>query len=292
MNDNLLIQVPSERLFPIQEMVFLGDYVLKPLRLKFIHKSSIHSFLTDTLQHYPDIMIGRDTKDFYIIMVVMPSNQEDYMVLMALSKMLLRLTYGSLPEGGYRLEDRVDSFYNNIKQMKKVDRLYRIDLSSSLTRIPISLVLRRVSSLVSDRTVYKLIESFLNLPIIDDTGKYRDDISKGGMPPAGEITRVFFNIVLMEVFDKEFEKRYPGPGIAFTRFNNEVFISETRDRGNQSSRFNEYALYGLLKELNLRGQVDSIEPGDEPLPCYKKVAVLNTMGGVNICDPKTKAKER
>lgn len=58
----------------------------------------------------------------------MPDNQEDLLILMGLSIMLLRLSYGSLPEGGYRLENRSDTFDNSIKEMGKVDRLYRLDL--------------------------------------------------------------------------------------------------------------------------------------------------------------------
>lgn len=40
-------------------------------------------------------------------------------------------------------------------------------------------------------SVSKLIESFINLPIIDHTGNCWGDIAKGGVPPAGSITRVF-----------------------------------------------------------------------------------------------------
>lgn len=47
--------------------------------------------------------------------------------------MLLRLSYGSLPEGGYRLAYGVNSYYKKIKLMRKVDRLYKLDLRESLT---------------------------------------------------------------------------------------------------------------------------------------------------------------
>ena len=203
LSENFILDVSRDRLAHIQLKIFNGYYVLRPLRFKYIHKLDVLSFLSDTLPLYPDIMIGSDPKDKDSIKIVMPYDQEDLLIFMALSIMLLRLSYGSLPEGGYRLADGIDSFYKDIKQMRKVDRLYRIDLSTSLTKIPISLILNKISSLVGDSTVYKLIYSFLNLPIIDDSGNYRDDIAKGGLPPAGEISRVLFNIVLMEIFDRD-----------------------------------------------------------------------------------------
>lgn len=80
--------------------------------------------------------------------VVMPSDLEDLLVFMALSVMLLRLTYGSLPEGGYRLADGISTYSNSVKQMRNVVRLYRIELGESLAKIPISIYLNTVSRLV------------------------------------------------------------------------------------------------------------------------------------------------
>ena len=126
-----------------------------------------------------------------LLKIVIPDNQEDLVVLMALSIMLFRLTYGELPKEGYRLENRVDSFYSSLQEMGKVDRLYRIDLENSLSLIPISLILDKVLPLVGDGPVYKLLSSFLNLPIIDDNGYNRIDICCGTLPPVGEITRLY-----------------------------------------------------------------------------------------------------
>jgi len=165
--------------------------------------------------------------------------------------------------------------------MGKVDRLYRLDLKASLSLIPISLILDKVKPFVGDGSVYKLISSFLYLPIIDDDGNHRSDISLGGMPPVGEITRVLFNIVLMDIFDREFPKRFPG--IAFSRFLNEVYIST---RGNDEVIFDEKAGYALLEELSLAGNIVSIGPGDDPLPCYyTKIIFLDSDSKVHVCDP-------
>lgn len=111
--------------------------------------------------------------------------------------------------------------------MGKADRLYKIDLRESIKAFPISLVLDKVKPLVGEGTVYNLISSLLNLPRIFD---YGDDTRIGvscqrecGIPLAGgEITRVLFNIVLMDIFDREFPKGFPG--VAFCRFIHEVFF--------------------------------------------------------------------
>lgn len=48
----------------------------------------------------------------------------------------------------------------------------------------------------------------------------------------------------MDIFDHEFPKRFPG--VAFTRFINEVFIAT---RGNDEVIFNKKAGYALLEEV-------------------------------------------
>jgi hypothetical protein len=101
------------------------------------------------------------------------------------------------------------------------------------------------------------------------------------MPPVGEITRVLFNIVLMDIFDREFPKKFPG--IAFSRFLNEVYIPT---RGNDEVIFDEKAGYALLEELSLAGKIVSIGPGDDPLLCYyRKIVFLDSDSKVHVCDP-------
>ena len=236
-------------------------------------------FLHDTLPDCPDIMLGTSS-DPDILSVVMPS-KEDVLVLMGLSLMLFRLSHGVLPKDGYRLENQVSSFYYSLQQMGKVDRLYRLDLMASLRILPISLILDKVKPFVGEGSVYKLISSLLNLPIIDDAGNHSSDISFGGIPPVGEITRVLFNIVLMDIFDREFPKRFPG--IAFSRFINEVFITT---RGTDEVIFDDKAGYALLEDLCLAGKIVSIGPGDDPLPCYYRMLIyLDSDSKVQVCDP-------
>lgn len=271
------------RLTVIQQKLVLGLYVLSPLQVNRIKDEDLTQFYHDTLPDCPDIML-RPCSDPDIFDVVM-SDKDDVWVLMGLSLTLFRYSYGSLPKDCYRLDHLVDSFYESLQQMGKVDRLYRVELHTSLSNIPISLILDKVKPLVGDGSVvYKLISSFLKLPIIDDDGNHRSDMSYGGIPPGGEIARVLFNIALMDIFDREFAKRFPG--IAFSRFINEIYIST---RGNDDVIFNEKAGYALLEELSLAGQIESIGPSvDDGLPClYRKMMVfldLDSDRNVNVCD--------
>lgn len=279
LTDNTQFSISRYRLSVIQQKIVSGLYVLSPLQVKYIKKADLIRFLTDTLPDCPDIMLGSGS-DSDIICVVMPK-KEDVLVLMGLSLMLFRLSYGCLPKDGYRLENLDDSFYYGLQQMGKVDRLYKLDLMASLRIIPISLILDKVKPFVGDGSVYKLISSLLYLPIIDDDGKNRSyDISNGGIPPVGEITRVLFNKVLMDIFDREFPKRFPG--IAFYRFLNEVFISTKK---NDEVIFDDKAGYALLEELSLAGKIVSIGPGDAPLLCYRKIVFLDSNSKVHVCDP-------
>lgn len=277
LTDNIQFSMSRHQLTVIQQKRILGLYVLSPLQVKLIRKIDLTKFLHDTLPDCPDIML-RPSSDPSFFIVVMP-NKEDVLVLMGLSLMLYRLSHGSLPKDGYRLSNQVDQIYYSLQQMGKVDRLYRLDLMDSLRIIPINLILEKVKPFVGDGSVcYNLISSFLYLPIIDDDGNH---ISFDGMPSVGEITRVLFNIVLMDVFDREFAKRFPG--IAFSRFISDVYIST---RGNDSVIFDDKAGYALLEELSLAGNIESIGPGDDPLSCYSKIVYLDNDSKVHVCNPK------
>jgi hypothetical protein len=278
-DDNLLFSMSRHQLAGIQQKVVSGLYVLSPLQFKIIKKDDIIPFLEDTLPDCPDIMLGNGSEQDMITVVI--PDKKDVLVLMGLSIMLFRLSHGSLPKDGYRIENLDDSFYNSIKQMGKVDRMYKLDLTASLNIIPISHILDKVKPFVGEGSVYNLISSLLNLPIIDDDGNH---ITFGGIPPVGEITRVLFNIVLMDIFDREFAKRFPG--IVFYRFINEVYIST---RGNDEVIFDDKAGYALLEELSLAGNIVSIGRGDYPLPCffYKKMIFLDSDSEVQVCNPLT-----
>ncbi|XAR51037.1 hypothetical protein NMG60_11005540, partial [Bertholletia excelsa] len=277
LTDTLQFNMSRYLLALIQEKIVSGLYVLSPLQVKFIKKEDLTHFLHDTLPECPDIMFKTNSNMIYVVM----PHKDDVLVLMGLALMLFRLSHGCIPKDGYRFENDVDSFYYSLQQIGKVKRLYRIDLTASLSTMERSLILDRVKPLVGDGSVYELISSFLDLPIIDDDGNVRSDISFGVIPPVGEITRVLFNIVLMDTFDREFPNKFPG--ITFYRFIHEVYIS-TREY--DEVIFDEKVGYALLEELNMAGKIVSIGPCDEPLLCYyKRLVLIDINSKVHVCYP-------
>jgi hypothetical protein len=257
----------------IQQKVISGLYVLSPLQIKYLMKGDFKQSLHDTLLEIPDFMfIDGDDPDY--ILALMPQ-KDDVMVFMGLSLLLYRLSNGSkfINKYGYRYLDKLNYFYDRLHQMENVDRLYKLDLKISLNKIPLSLVLDKVKSLVGEGTVYKLISSIFDLPIIDEYGNNMSDLKKRScIPPMGEITRVLIDIVLMECFDREFVKRFPG--IEFYRCLHEVYISI---RKNDDVIFDEKALYALLEEAGLvEGRIQYIEPDYEPLTFLNKQLIFIT----------------
>lgn len=102
-----------------------------------------------------------------------------------------------------------------------------------------------------------------------------------GIPKVDELTKVLFNRVLNDVFDREFAKRFPG--IAFTRFQNEVFIPT---KWEDDFIFNENVGYALLEELGLAGKINSIGLcNEDPLFCYGRAIYIDDNGMVVTCCP-------
>lgn len=264
----------QKELCNLQQMLLSGFYTLSPLRLRRISGDDLIEFLFATLPDFPDLTFYPSREGSSYI-VVFPSKKEDVLVFMALSIHFYRLTYGSVPKENYRLLDRVGLFYSGIQNMGKVTRLYRINMDPSLQLIPDSLVLDGVKSFVgADSVCYKLVSSFLNLETIDEDGR---KICFGCMPIVGEITRVLFNLALME-FDRRFSHKYPG--IAFERFIGMVFIACTDDL-----RIDEYQVWDMIQDLGLSCSIEYTEPGEEPLKCRNRMVALDYEGKVVVYNP-------
>jgi hypothetical protein len=281
-NDFIRTECPlpilREELEVIQQLILNGLYILSPLHVKYMTILDLPLFLSSRLPDCPDVGINYCIESDEAS-VVMPSKR-DVLVLMGLSVHFFRLSYGGLPEDGYRISHLYSSFYESLTEMGKVDRLYSLNLDPSLDILPINLTLSIVKRLVGDGQVYKLIHSFLKLPIIDEDGK-KDTVKDRscGIPVAGEITRVLFNIVLMDIFDREFKKRFPG--VAVARWVNQVFIST---KGNEKVNFDEKAGYQLLKDIGLIGEIEEIKPGKKPILIKRKMIYLDNEKKIHILD--------
>ncbi|KAF3666637.1 hypothetical protein FXO38_08995 [Capsicum annuum] len=84
-------------------------------------------------------------------------------------------------------------------------------------------------------------------------------VHKGFTNVVIEIDSTIARLIMIQEFPKRF------PGIAFHRFVNEVYIFL---RKNEKVLFDDKAGYALLEELGLRGKIEFIGPGDDPLPPY------------------------
>ncbi|KAL4553878.1 hypothetical protein LXL04_040135 [Taraxacum kok-saghyz] len=125
-----------------------------------------------------------------------------------------------------------------------------------------------VKSFVGEDSVcYRLVSSFLHLDTFDEDGRM---IDFGCMPTVGEITRVLFNLALME-FDRRLCHKYPG--IVFERFIGLVYIACTDDL-----RIDEYQVWDMIQDLGLSCEIDYTEPGDEPLECRQRMVALDYEG--------------
>lgn len=271
---HLQYNLSQEDLMILQQMLLSGLYTISPLRLRRIRRDDLADFLFATLPDFPDLTFY-PSKDSSYYIVVFPSKKEDVLLFMALSIHFYRFTYGSVPKERYRLVERVDLFMNCIHKMGKVTKLFRINLDPSLQLIPSSQVLDPVKSFVgADSVSYNLVSQFMDLATIDEEGRH---VRFGCMPILGEITKVLFNLALME-FDRQLCNQYPG--IQFERFIGLVFIASTDDL-----IFDEYKGRALIEELGLYCDIESIGPGDEPLDCYHGKVALDNEGKVVVINP-------
>ena len=103
----------------MQEKIVSGLYVLSPLKVKFIFKFDLSKFLLDTLSDCPDIMLGTCSALIQIRFVwfILYPDKKDVLVLMGLSLLLFRLSYGSLLKDGYRFSNQIDKFYYSLQQI-------------------------------------------------------------------------------------------------------------------------------------------------------------------------------
>lgn len=280
-NLDILTGITEYRVACILCNIMSNNYRLSPLKIKFVMKSEFSDFLSEMISDYPDIGFGvLLNQDFRLF--VLPGLKEDGLVLMGLSRTIFRYSYGGLPDEGYRIIDLLSSFYYTLSRMGQVNRVYKIDLMSSLYTIPTSLIKEKVKHFVGDDGyVFHLISSFLTLPIYDDAGNLVRASNGIGMTQMGEITRVLFDLYLKDTFDHELPKRFPG--IIFCRFLNQVFISSSSY--DEEFVLDEIQVHTFLYELFLRGKIVSVVQGDDPLRCYNKIISLDSDSYVEVCGP-------
>lgn len=268
-------KMSQKELSGLKQVLLSGFYTPSPIRLRRIRRDALVEFLTATLPDFPDLSYGPSKKSDEIYVVFHPSKKEDVLVFMALSILFYRFTYGSVPKENYRILDRVGIFYSGIQKMGKVTRLHQINIDPYFEILLPSEVLAAVEPFVgADSVCYNLVSKFVNLDAFDEYGKR---LSFDCIPTVGEITRVLFNLTLIE-FDRQLRDKYPG--IKFERLLGNVFIASTDDL-----IFDEYQGWYIIEDLGLTCEIQSIGPGDEPIECRHRMVALDCEGNVVVYYP-------
>ncbi|GJV58009.1 26S proteasome non-ATPase regulatory subunit 4 [Tanacetum coccineum] len=139
----------------------------------------------------------------------------------------------------------------------------QLSLRDHLSR---SRVLEVIKAYVEEDSItYSLVKQFLYNDFLDEDG---EDFILHYLPDLGEITYAFDNLIMNEIFESAFDKKFPG--LQYYRFLNEVLINCTSME--DEIAFDEIAGYFFLEEVNLPGYIVSIGPGDSaPLSLYNNI---------------------
>lgn len=146
-----------------------------------------------------------------------------------------------------------------IGEWGKVKALLMINLTTSKTLISRPYLNKKMKTIVKDKAILKLIDSFLDLPIIDSEGK--NWATKDKIPNVPAITQTLINILLIE-FDRRFKAEMPE--LLHARYLNEVFLPILP--GEEES-FPFDRLYDLMDELSLSTH-KLLFPGSPPVALY------------------------
>lgn len=160
---------------------------------------------------------------FYFSFYVRPERNEN-LVLIALAHMLGAhfFSVSLFVEQSYCFSRTRRYFYTQLVSRGKVERLFYLNLYSSLSTISHSHLLRKMELTVNDKSILELVSSFLALRIFDENGGDWSSSVGVGIPPAGLITDVLVNF-LLDDFDREFIRSFPGG--SYARFLYKSFLS-------------------------------------------------------------------
>lgn len=115
---------------------------------------------------------------------------------------------------------KASHYLERIQEWSEIEALLLINCSDSLTKFPRSLLIEKVQAIVHyDDGLVKLISSFCNLALLDNTGKDWSD--KTGVPPLLFISSILFNIFLDEI-DREIEEQLPK--LKYARYEFEILV--------------------------------------------------------------------
>lgn len=172
----------------------------------------------------------------------------------------------------YRNDKSIQDFISTVVGWGNVELLLLFDLSLSLNRISHSRLLEKLEPILYEKYIWKLVSSFLTLPIIDKTGT--DWSSKAGIPTLSFLSAILLNYYLDEL-DRAFEVHFPN--FQYARYDYEVFIPIFIGK---SKEFYVPNFLNLLNELDLVGKVTGIVPGGLPVDFFGGLVSVNKEGAI------------
>lgn len=176
----------------MKEKLLSGNYTFSPLKL--VRKNSPAS----------------DSAPFIIDI---EATLEDELVLHSLAVLLIIEIHQSpyfsnscYSSYSYEMKGMVN-FFRDIGNWNGLESILCMDSSESLVHFSRSRLLEKVKAIVHyNMDIYRLIESFCNLPILSETGI--DFSKKTGIPPFKDLEDVLFNILLDDI-DKDLDAALP-----------------------------------------------------------------------------------
>lgn len=159
--------------------------------------------------------------------MLVPSRKYDSLVYMGLARYLLRRIHCPLTDEDYLVLPNMSSTFLSYLTSDPINIMYKIDLSESFHK-PLTkmVVLEKLKPFIGMGEVFKLIKSFLYLPINSNfllTNKFR--LTSIPYVSDSNLWWVLKDIILMGAFDREFVHD------SYCRYIDTVFIPYRYDKG-------------------------------------------------------------
>nr|GEZ78461.1 hypothetical protein [Tanacetum cinerariifolium] len=258
--------VISEKEFRSQQQVVLsGFYELSPFKIQSANDADVTYFLKwrecDLFAIAYNRDVSKPSKKYMISSIAI----EDELVLRGLALMIYRFTHCYSLEYKTWVDCLITNYFDKIEAISKSNGLYRPRVHSPLLGGLVSRcrVLEVLKVYVEEDSItYNLVKQFLYNDFLDEDG---EDFVLHYLPDLGEITYSSENLIMTEIFEKAFDKRFPG--LQYYRFLNEVIINCTSIEDEKA--FNLIKVCHFLEEIYLPSDIVSIGPGDlAPLSLY------------------------
>lgn len=276
---NFLTEKDVEKIITL---ILNDKFTLDPL---LINKRKIDKKDKKSITYNPfySIIIFDGSSSFYYLFITCTA--KDSLVLEALGNMLQChfLKNEIFSENIFSDKMGVSEFCGFLYSLGPVKRLYKIDLRNSVSNLNRDSLMLKLSHIVKDVAILKLVKSFLFSPYMDENGKVTSNrielnntfLEINGIPSYGYLSVVLYNFFLTEL-DNKFPLAFPG--VDYKRYTDSLFISCF----DEDSLLDEQEVLSFLESLNLIGNLSSIGPGDGNTLLYSgRIIKVNKQGYIH-----------